>query len=72
VNIIYQIEYYNEVWKDWLRFSPWAFSNKEEAEKALEQYKTSYPDNEYKIAKYEEPKQARVKNLGRKITTEKT
>jgi hypothetical protein len=40
-------------------------------EKALEQYKASYPDNEYKIAEYEKPKRVRAKNLGRKISTEK-
>jgi hypothetical protein len=71
VNIIYQIEYYNNIWKDWLRFSPWAFYNKEEAEKALEQYKVSYPNNEYKLTEYEKPRPARTKSVERKIGCEK-
>jgi hypothetical protein len=71
MNQTYQIEYFNDVWKDWLRVGPWAYLHKEQAEKAFEYYKTNHPDIEYRLAEYEKPKRVRATNLGRKVTTEK-
>jgi hypothetical protein len=72
----YKVEYYNKVWRDWLAFDQWFYETKEQAEKQIEFYKKKYPEFETRIAQIdipdERPKRKARKNLGTKVSVEKT
>jgi len=45
----YQIEYYNDLWKDWLAFDQLFYKTKEQAQKRIDEYIESVPDTKIRI-----------------------
>jgi hypothetical protein len=71
----YQIEYYNNLWKDWLAFDQLFYKNEEDAQKRINEYKESVPKIRTRIIQTtilnEKPRRTRKRNLGTKVSTEK-
>ena len=62
----FRIEYYNDLWKDWLDFDQTFYKTKEQARKRIDEYKESVPDFQTRIIQTtildEKPKRARKQN----------
>jgi hypothetical protein len=71
----YQIEYYNNLWKDWLAFDQLFYKTEEQAQKRIDEYKESVPKIKTRIIQTtilnEKPRRTRKRNLGTKVSTEK-
>jgi hypothetical protein len=72
----YQIEYYNKLWKDWLAFDQKFYKTEEQARKVADEYKQHKTGIQTRIIQTnilnEKPKRPSRKNLGTKVSTEKT
>ena len=62
----FRIEYYNDLWKDWLDFDQQFYKTEEQARKRIDEYKESVPDLQTRIIQTtildEKPKRARKQN----------
>ena len=62
----YQIEYYNDLWKDWLTFDQNFYKTEEQARKRIDEYKESVPDIKIQIVQTtildEKPRSTRSKS----------
>ena len=62
----FRIEYYNDLWKDWLDFDQQFYKTEEQARKRIDEYKESVPDLQIRIIQTtildEKPKRARKQN----------
>jgi hypothetical protein len=62
----FRIEYYNDLWKDWLDFDQTFYKTEEQARKRIDEYKESVPDLQTRIIQTtildEKPKRARKQN----------
>ena len=71
----YQIEYYNDLWKDWLAFDQKFYKTKEAVQKRVDEYKESVPKFKIRIVQTtildEKPRQTRNRNRGTKVSVEK-
>jgi len=64
----YEVLYYNEVFKDWMRLGHWLFNNNEDAQKYISHHALMHPEMQFKITEYEKPRRARTKSVARKAT----
>lgn len=71
----YRIEYYNELWKDWIYFDTYFYVTKKDAQVRVKEYNNHDLDVKLRITKTtildEKPRRTRRKDLGTKVTTEK-
>jgi len=71
----YQIEYYNQLWKDWLAFDQQFYQTEQQAQKVIDVYKQNIPKIKTRIVQTsilnEKPRQTRKRNLGTKVSAEK-
>jgi hypothetical protein len=71
----YQIEYYNNLWKDWIAFDQLFYKTEEQAQKRIDEYKESVPEIKIRIVQTtildEKPKRTRKRNMGTKVSVEK-
>ena len=62
----FRIEYYNDLWRDWLDFDQQFYKTEEQARKRIDKYKESVPDFQTRIIQTtildEKPKRARKQN----------
>ena len=72
----YQIEYYNKLWKDWLAFDQLFYKTEEQARKVADDFKQNKTGIKTRIIQTtildEKPKRTSKRNLGTKVSTEKT
>jgi hypothetical protein len=72
----YQIEYYNNLWKDWIAFDQLFYKTEEAARKVADEYKQNKTGIKIRIAQTtildEKPKKSRAKRVGPTVTVEKT
>jgi hypothetical protein len=71
----YQIEYYNNLWKDWIAFDQLFYKTEEAARKVADDYKENKTGIKTRIIQTtildEKPKKPRAKRVGPTITVEK-
>lgn len=64
MKVFYRLEYWNELWKDWIYFDQVFYRTEEQARKVEEDYKKNVPEINIRITKSEIlPKKKRNKNL---------
>jgi hypothetical protein len=72
----YQIEYYNNLWKDWIAFDQLFYKTEEAARKVADDYKENKTGIKIRIVQTtildEKPKKSRAKRVGPTVTVEKT
>jgi hypothetical protein len=72
----YQIEYYNNLWKDWIAFDQLFYKTEEAARKVADEYKENKTGIKIRIIQTtildEKPKKSRTKRVGPTVTVEKT
>jgi hypothetical protein len=72
----YQIEYYNNLWKDWIAFDQLFYKTEEAARKVADKYKQNKTGIKIRIIQTtildEKPKKSRTKRVGPTVTVEKT
>jgi hypothetical protein len=69
MKLFYRIEYWNDLWKDWLDFDQYFYKIEENAQKRVEEYKDHKTGIKLRIVKTEIlPSKSKRKN---KVSTEK-
>lgn len=71
----YRIEFYSDLWKDWVYFDEKIYKVKEQAQSRIDEYKSHKTGLELRTTQItiinERPKRVSRKDMGTKITVEK-